>query len=329
MPVRSVRLGVHLAAVAVLVSLVTPGFVQGATPTSIGSLAATVSGTQVAVTGAASFGGQDPVTVTVDPVGDAPGAPDLGDETGVDLVAARLYQPNANVPELVVEWELTGLPPSGGVPEGTRYSLPFKVGTKEFQVQAKFSNLASITTSDDPPGHVTHVGATFQLRGNCTTSWNGSGVAYCYHLAWLTGEFVPAQKVVRVRLPLGSSAAPDIAPGASLVRNTSTNANLNAVLAGYQAVVALSPTTNDEASFGPEEEETYTFVVPKKTVALGIAPAGTPVGSVTFGTNAAVAADSSFSGSVSTAGLVPGSYDVWAKACFAGNCAARSATITI
>ncbi|MGH2692174.1 MAG: PA domain-containing protein [Actinomycetota bacterium] len=297
-------------------------------PTAVNSLTATQSGGVVNVSGKAAFGGQFPVTVTEDPAGDAPVAPQLGEHTGVDLVAARMYQPAPDA-ELVVEWKVTNLPASGGIPEGTRYSLPFKIGTKEFQVQAKFSNLGSVTTADDPPGHATHAGATFQLRGNCTTSYQGTGVAACPHLGWLTGEYDVANDTVRVRIPLGASFAPEIAPGARLERNTSSNANLNMVIAGYQAFVALSPTTNDEAFFGPDDSETYAFVVPTKEVTLGVAPAGTDPGAVSYTTAATLAGNDSFTGNVSTSGLAPGSYEVFARACFGNNCATRTAPFTI
>ncbi|HYH27248.1 MAG TPA: hypothetical protein VEA19_00555 [Actinomycetota bacterium] len=296
-------------------------------PTTISALSASVSGGEVSISGTAAFGGQAPVTVTEDPTGDAPVAPELGSTTGVDLVAARMYVPNPASPNLVVEWEVTNLPDTGAIPEGTRYSLAFKVGTKEFQVQAKFSNLASVTTLDDPPGHVTNASKAFQIRGNCTTDYQGTGVAACPHLGWLTGEWDTAENVVRVQVPLGSSFAPDIKGGAALERNTSSNANLNAVIAGYQAFLALSPQTNDEAIFGPEEEETYAFVVPEKKVSFAIVPAGTPEANVVFGAPATTG--DSFSGTLSTAGLAPGSYDVYAKACFASNCATASTPVTI
>ena len=298
-------------------------------PTTVNALAATPSGSTLTVNGSATFGGQAPVTVTEDPAGDAPVAPDLGDDTGVDLVAARLFQPDPDVPQLVAEWKVTNLPASGGIPEGTRYSLPFKIGQKEFQVQAKFSNVASVTTADDPPGTVTHSGGAFQLRGNCTTSYQGTGVAACPHLAWLTGGFDVARDVVRVNIPLGSSVAPELATGARLERNTSTNANLNNVITGYQAFISLSPQTNDEAPFGPEDAESYAFVVPSKGVRLGVAPAGTDPSAVSFSAAATLAEDNSFTGSINTSGLAPGSYEVFARACFADNCAISRAPFSV
>jgi len=297
----------------------------------IDDLGAAVSAGSISVAGEATFGGEAPVTVATDPAGDGPIAPQAGSTTGVDLLEARMHQPDPNVARLAVEWKVAGLPETGGIPEGTRYNLNFKInnpagGKSVFTASAKFSNVASVSATDDPPGHVTHVGNAFQLRGNCTNNWNDTGVAYCYHLGWLDGEFNTVTDTVRVYVPIGSSIAPQIAPGARLLRNDDGNANLTKVIAGYQAVAALSPQTNDEADFG--DDDTFAYVVPTEEVSLGIAPAGTPESGVAF-TSPATVADGSFTGSLNTAGLAPGSYDVWAKACFGGNCGTAFTRVTI
>jgi plastocyanin len=290
-------------------------------PTTVDALAASASETTLAVSGQASFFGEAPNTVTEDPSGDAPIVGDLGDETGADLVKATIYQPDATKPELWFDWHLAALPPIGALPEVVRYTAAFRIGTKQYQLQANLTNWTSVTLVDDPAGSVRGPGH-FRLRGNCTTNWNGTIIANCPLISWLTGEFLPDQSIVRVKVPLG--VTPDFAPGAQLTRNESTNANLTKVIAGYQAFVALSPTTNDEADWGAEEPFTYT--VPTRTVRLGIVPAGA---APQFPTPGTVATDGSFSGALSTAGLPAGSYDVWARACFGTNCGTRSVRITI
>jgi plastocyanin len=301
----------------------------GSTPTTTDVLSASASGGQVSVTGNATFQGEAPVTISEDAAGDPPAAAaGLGDETGVDMVKATAYRPNPDSASIFFEWHLTGLPDSGSLPEAVRYTIPFKIGTAQFQLQAKLSNVASVTVVDDPPGHPGHVGNAFQLRGNCLANWPQPQVplANCPHLAWLGGSFDPATDVVRIKVPIG--IRPEFAPGAALQRNVSTNTSLVRISATYQAVASSGTTTGDEAEWGTDDD-TFTYRIPGKTVSLGIATAGTPQSGVSFGTAATVGASGDFTGSLSTAGLAPGSYDVWARSCFGTNCGARFTRITI
>jgi len=295
----------------------------GPQPTTIDALGAGVTPGAINVSGVASFRGEFPNTVTEDPAGDAPIVPSIGDATGVDLLKATIYQPDPNTPELWFDWHMTALPPTGSLPEVVRYTAPFKIGTSQWQLQANLTNWTSVTVLDDPEGSVRGPGH-FRLRGNCTTSWNGTPVANCPMVAWLTGEFLPEDKIARIKIPVG--VTPAFVPGAKLERNVSSNANLQNVITGYQAFVALSPTTNDEAPWGGDDE-TFAYTIPLRTVRLGIVTAGAPAQFTTTGTIGPDGA--SFSGSLSTAGLAPGSYDVWVQACFGTNCATQKVTITI
>lgn len=297
----------------------------GPQPTTIDSLGAAVSGTTIAVTGSATFNGELPVRVSEDPEGDGPLAPQQASSTGVDLTGFFAYQPDPAVPKLVFEWDVTGLPDTGSLPEAIRYTAPFRIGTTQWQLQAKLTNVASVTLIDDPAGHAREPGH-FQLRGNCTASWPQppSNVGNCPHIAWLEGEFDVTEDVVRIELPIGASFMPQLIPGAELRRNSSTNSTLVNISASYQAV-ASNATTSDEAPWG--EDETFVYRVPSRTVRLGIVPEGGPA---QFTVNGTVAANGSeFGGSLSTAGLAPGSYDVWVQACFGTNCATEKVTITI
>ena len=110
-------------------------------------------------------------------------------------------------------------------------------------------------------------------------------------------------------------------PGAVLEANPVA---AGTIVAAYQAVVS-NASTWDEAVW----EEGVTYTVPETEVMLGIAPAGTDPASVVFDTPGVLGGDGSFTGSLATSGLAPGDYDVWAKACFATNCAISAETITL
>jgi len=287
-------------------------------PTAVTSIAADVSGSAVAVSGQATFRGENPVMIAPDAAGDGPVSPDVADDTGVDLLGATIHQPDPNTPELVFEFQVAGLPASGSLPEVIRYGFPFTAGTANFQVQAKFSNLVSTTLTDDPQGHAEHAaGTSFQLRGNCGTIQDL--VNNCPHIGWLSGEFDVGRAVVRARLPIGSSLAPTVVPGAVIDRNTASFSGN--VVASYQAVVSTDD-TQDAALW----EEGTTYRVPTRTVSMGIVPAGAPAQFTAAGT---ANADGSISGSLSTAGLGAGSYDVWVRACFGTNCGTGRTTVTL
>lgn len=292
----------------------------GSLPTAVGSLSASGTGTEVSVSGSTTFRGEAPVTVSQDPAGDGPLAPDLADETGVDLVAARAYQPDPASPFLFFEWHLTGLPTHGSLPDSVRYTLPFQIGTRSFQLQAKLTDLASPGTAANPSGQASHSGNAFELRGSCSAV--GPTVSTCSHIAWLNGSFDSLHDLVRVKVPLG--VAPEIVPGAALARNQGAASDLVHIQAGYQAVAA---TAADEADWGGQDAG-FTYRVPTRQALLGIAPAGTPQADVVFDTAATVGADgSSFGGAVSAPG--PGSWDVWVKACFGANCGTRSVRVNL
>jgi len=297
--------------------------VDGVTPTQVTDLAGSLDAGTLSVSGAAAFGGQAPVTIADDMAGDGPINPQRAHEDGVDLTAARIYQPDPNDPTLVFEWKATHLPITGAYPEAVRYTFPFKIGTKRFQPQAKLSNLASITMVDEQQGHVENVGKAFQLRGNCVDQYPmpPSNVANCPHVAWLTGELDTATNTVRLFLPIGASFAPEVQPGASFVRDIVA---ATTITAAYQAVVSNAD-TSDEVLW----EEGTTYTVPRKTVSLGLAPAGTDPSSVTFGTPATIGEGDAFGGSLDVSGLPPGDYEMFAKACFATNCGVTKVPFTI
>jgi len=135
--------------------------------------------------------------------------------------------------------------------------------------------------------------------------------------------FDPESKTVTMDLPLGESYAPDIVPGAVI---TPFNYDSQPIVAGYKVFVA-NDATEDGMDWDTEAVPSYT--IPSESVSLGIAPAGTDVSHVSFTTPATFKDDGTFSGTLSTSGLASGTYDVWAKACFAANCGVQKVTVAL
>jgi hypothetical protein len=75
---------------------------------------------------------------------------------------------------------------------------------------------------------------------------------------------------------------------------------------------------------GPAAE----IIIPDVEVRLGIAPAGTPEGEVSFTTSASWGAER-FSGELDASSLPPGGYDVWARVCSVGECDASSTRVVV
>jgi hypothetical protein len=69
--------------------------------------------------------------------------------------------------------------------------------------------------------------------------------------------------------------------------------------------------------------------VPAPSIAAGIAPAGTPRQDVELTPISREAATGRFAGTLSTASLPPGLYDVWAEACLGSACGAKSVPLRL
>jgi hypothetical protein len=268
------------------------------------------------VSGVATFLGEDaPNVLAEDPLNDGPGGAN-GSASGVDITQASVYQPDAAYPELVFTWSVSNLPNpvTGMQPENVRYVWSFVAGGKQWFVQAKASTLAQSTTPDDPTGTVTKTTRAFQLRGNCEVI--GGVLTSCGHIAWLDGSFDVTNKTVSARVPLGTSFAPEINTGAVLAPVTpGGNSDIYAAL----QVAADNNNTRDLVTY----ETNYT--VPQRTVALGVAAAGTDPSQVTYGPAAVVGDDGAFSANL---GPIPVGQEVFAKACFGNTCAFGSAPVS-
>jgi hypothetical protein len=276
------------------------------------------------VAGTATFAGEtSPVVLADDPTGDGPIEPGASGTAGIDLTQATIRQPEAALPYLELTWKVASMPTPdttpGAPPETIWYVLNFNANNKAFRVQAKTSNVASTTVADDPTGGATHAGRAFQLRGNCAVV---VAVNNCGHLAWLDGTFDQPNKQVQVRIPLDLANAADLRPGVTI---TPTNASTGApnIYAAYNVgVTQFSPVSMaDGADWFSDTEGVAGYTIPVSTVRLGVAPAGTDPGAVTYNVAATLAADGSFTGSL---GNVPAGSEVFARSCFGTSCGTGS-----
>lgn len=137
-------------------------------PTEVTSLGASVSGGTFTVNGKARFRAEAPVVVGEDPVGDPPIHPELA-RLGLDATEIAIRQPDPFNPEVEFTIRVTELN-AQPAPEVIRYLWQFTVGGEEFWIQAKTSDVSTVTAfSDDPQGTLTHIPGSFRLRGDCQT----------------------------------------------------------------------------------------------------------------------------------------------------------------
>jgi hypothetical protein len=287
-----------------------PGQASAAPTVSITGV--TLTGNQGAVTGTAAF---EAIT-TPQTVGGSNtnfGNVAVADAAGINLVDAEIV-PLPNGAGLRFIWKLQSLP-AQVPPEAVRYTWSFKIGNNQYQLQAKRTNLASITTAEDPVNHIQQAAAQkefFQLRGACQTAYEGLPTAGCYHLAFLNGSFDIANKQVTMDLPyetkdeIGRVVAPDFKPGSVIEENLTANMSITAA---FQAVIGNTTTSDYTTGWTPY------YAGPQ--IALGVAAANTPPDTVTYTTPAALNGGT-FNGTVT--GVAGTKNTVYARACNGTEC---------
>ena len=283
-------------------------------PTSVEQLEASPASGSVAVSGLVEFGGQGNVPVATDPTGDVPAS---GQPHGLDLTGAKISQPNPSTGDLVFRFDLADLPDTGGVPELVRYTWDFAVkrgsgAPTPFEIDGRFTDVIRRQSTRMP---------SFVLRGNCSSA---SNQITCTDAGFLEASTDATANNIVVRVPRalleqqvsGSIAGATLEP-VVICEGISTKLGVHSTLCGAQG-----QETGDEIL----NEDTAVYQVASAKVELGIVPAGAvPV----YTTQGTVGDDGSFAGSVSTAGLASGAYDVVARACFGTNCAASSVPVTL
>ncbi|MGH2692226.1 MAG: TolB family protein [Actinomycetota bacterium] len=262
--------------------------------TGVAEVAASPGPEAVAVSGWARFGGVS--------ISDADSPTDAGPgsrQAGTELIGARLaHRPEEG--DLLARLELDRLPPTprpfsgaqarlASLP-GVVYGLELTVGGSRYEIRATRGLTSRWATA-----------SSFTLL-RCTPA--------CAEVEPLTGSIGTTGDHVNIAVPL---AALGVTSGAEIT--------------SVRAFVGPG-----EAATGPatmiDEVRLPSLELSPSSVELGIAPAGTPQGEVSFST-AATLNGGDFTGALDTAGFSSGTYDVWARACVGARCGSSSTPVEI
>lgn len=290
------------------IRVVEPGFVF---PTEILDLRAGRSGNALNVNGVASLGGVASLEVGIDVAGDP--AQGLPAALGFDLTKASIGQPDPRSGDLSFIIDAVDLPPTGGVPEMAWYHWDFAVliegeAPQGFILRGRLTNVTRDTRVPsfyldecDGPGGGTPCADTTEHPLDATMDGESNRIT------------------VRVSRSLLEQLVGGPIAGATIRTSGDVAFPNGAAVLAVPSNSALGPTHDRVAISGG-----YTVGTPE--VRVGIVPAGaTPA----FEQVANLAEDGSFTSSLDVSGLAPGSYDLWAQACFGTNCATRSMPVTL
>lgn len=172
-----------------------------------------------AVPAAAKAKATGPTTLATDPAGDWGANVDgslapLGDALGQDLVGAQIGMKDSKTINFI--FQLTNLPPNGGVPESSRYDWDFTVNGTAFQLTGAWTDYIRgvcnplITDPACPPPSDPGMQPFFLRQGACTVGGE------CSVLATVHATFDPAAKTITVPVPLSvlkATAGSVIGPG--------------------------------------------------------------------------------------------------------------------
>ena len=195
-----------------------------------------------------------PVVVGTDEAGDWGADPQLapiGDALGQDLVEASIGMADKTTVNFVIK--LNSLPPSGGVPEATRYVWDFLVDGETTELDGKFTNYSrgacDPTSGQCPPPRDPGL-QPFLVRGDCVTE---GSVTTCQEKGVVNAIFDATTATITIPVPLdllGAKKGSKIAPATGTFGGT----------------VAAVPSAFLSANNFPLDAlvATKTFTVPKK-----------------------------------------------------------------
>jgi hypothetical protein len=211
-----------------LVSLALVGLLAGlmAVPAQAGKVKKPAGPVVVGTDAAGDWG------TNADPtLGDTP----IGDTLGQDLVGASIGM-TEDKKSLNFIFQLNALPPSGGMPEFSRYTWDFTVdGGDTIELDGKFTNYSrgacDPTSGQCPPPRDPGM-QPFLVRGACTVeALVVTNLTICEELARVQGVFDAAAGTITVTVPLEAIKAK---PGSKIAGATGTfGTTVNAAPSGF------------------------------------------------------------------------------------------------
>jgi hypothetical protein len=196
-----------------------------------------------------------PLVVGTDEAGDWGADPQLapvGDALGQDLVEASIGMADKTTVNFVIK--LNSLPPSGGVPEVSRYTWDFSVDGEFTELDGKFTNYTrgacDPTAGSCPPPRDPGL-QPFMLRGNCAA--NEANVTVCEEIGIVAAAFDAATSTITIPVPLE-------------LMNAKLGSKIGPATNIFGGSVSASPAAFVSSSAAPLDTLTVlkTFTVPKK-----------------------------------------------------------------
>jgi hypothetical protein len=200
-----------------------------------------------------------PVVVATDDAADwganvDPTIAPAGNAIGQELVEASIGLADAKTVNFVIK--VASLPPTGGIPEGARYSWDFTVNGDAFGMSGNFTDYARgvcypAHTDSCPPPKDPGQQPFFIRQGPCTIGAGGLGE--CNLVATVKAVFDSAAGTVTIPVPLeaiGAKAGSKIGPGTNSI---------------FGATIYTSPAAVTASANGPHDTMVAigTFTVPK------------------------------------------------------------------
>ncbi|MDQ3987537.1 MAG: hypothetical protein M3280_13700 [Actinomycetota bacterium] len=230
----------------------------------ITTLVAVAIVTGVMAGGPNAVAAKKPKVVGTDPAGDwahnvNTALSPIGDQFGQDLLEAAIGLKDKKTLNFIIK--VGHLPPTGGVPELTRYIWSIDVDGEYVELDGKFTNYSrgacDPTSGQCPPPRDPGM-APFMVRADCETNPD-TNTSLCQEKGFVQATFDAATGTITVPVPLATINAKKkskIGPGTS---DFTGNANINGTIAAIpSAFFSSTGMPNDALTV------TKTFKVPRK-----------------------------------------------------------------
>ncbi len=179
----------------------------------------------------------------------------IGNLLGQELVEAAIEKVDATTLNFIIK--VNSLPPTGGVPEITRYVWTMTVDGTLLQLDGKFTNYSrgacDPTSGQCPPPRDPGL-QPFILRGECRVEPTPvTNLTICEELAKLQGVFDAAEATITIPVPVDALGAK---PGSKIAGIPGT----------FGGTISAAPAAFVTSSNFPMDQlfTTKTFVLPKK-----------------------------------------------------------------